>query len=321
MFSRAMAIRSCGYALLFLSASCTWFAVSPASAAPPRFAGHAPSVEQLQDFAARGDASNGGGVVSFEELRQGRSQSSPRVLRPQSRPYGLSYNDWSVRWWQWAYGLPVAGHPLFDETGADCAAGQSGPVWFLGGVFNVSGTATRDLCTVPAGKALYFPIINVEWDNICPPTDPPMSVDELAATSAWFMSLATNLQCDVDGESIQNVAAYRFAADPFAVQMPSGNIWEAFGCSTPAGSYYPLVPEGYFIMLAPLSPGQHTVHFRGTIGDPVNFTLEITYHLTVVPDSQFQTADLSSGKSAPTDPDVVPAGRRTSWGRVKAFYR
>jgi len=29
-------------------------------------------------------------------------------------------------------------------------------------VFNVSGSATRDLCTVPAGKALFFPILNVE---------------------------------------------------------------------------------------------------------------------------------------------------------------
>lgn len=316
MLSRAMAIRSGGFALLFVAASCTWLAVSPVSAAHPRLAGHAPTADQLQDFAARG-----GGAVSLEGLRQGRALSSRGVLPPQSRPYGLSYGEWSVRWWQWAYGLPVSGHPLFDETGADCAAGQSGPVWFLGGVFNVSGTAIRDQCVVPAGKALYFPIINVEWDNICPPADPPLSVDELAAMSAWFMSLATGLECDVDGQPVQNVAAYRFTGDPFAVQMPAGNIFEFFGCSTPAGSYYPLVPEGYFVMLAPLAPGPHTIHFRGTIGDPVNFTLETTYHLNVVPDSHLETAAMSSGKAGPTDTDVVPAGRRTSWGRLKAFYR
>ena len=53
---------------------------------------------------------------------------NPRVYPPGSRPFGLSYGEWSARWWQWAYSMPVTGHPLFDETGADCAAGQSGPV-------------------------------------------------------------------------------------------------------------------------------------------------------------------------------------------------
>src|SRR5690349_16171961 len=64
------------------------------------------------------------------------------VVPPQAHPNGHTYGEWSEKWWQWAYSLPAAGHPLFDETGVDCGAGQSGTVWFLGGVFNVSGTAT-----------------------------------------------------------------------------------------------------------------------------------------------------------------------------------
>lgn len=315
MPSRTVVIRSSGFALLMVTGLCSWLAVSPVYAAPPGLAGFAPTGEQLQEFAARG-----GGDVTRQDLRQGRAPSTAGVLPPQSRPYGLSYGEWSVRWWQWAYGLPVAGHPLFDETGADCAAGQSGPVWFLGGVFNVSGTATRDQCTVPAGKALYFPIINVEWDNICPPMDPGLSVDELAAMSAWFMDLATDLECDVDGQPVQNAASYRFTGDPFAVQMPADNIWNLY-CSTPGGNYYPLVPDGYFIMLAPLAPGPHTIHFRGTIGDPVNFTLEITYHLTVAPGADLQTVALAPGKTGSPESDIAPAARRTSWGRVKAIYR
>jgi hypothetical protein len=35
-------------------------------------------------------------------------------------------------------------------------------------------------------------------------------------------------------------------------------------------------------MLAPLSVGEHTVHFGGTYSD-FGFTLDITYHLTVAP--------------------------------------
>jgi hypothetical protein len=236
----------------------------------------------------------------------------------------LSYAEWTQRWWQWAYGLPVDGHPLFDETGADCAAGQSGPVWFLGGVFNVSGSADRTLCSVPTGKALFFPILNVEWDNICPPIEPPMTIEELRAIAASFMDLATDLSCELDGRPITNLDRYRFAGDPFGVDIPSGSIWEFFGCATPAGHYEPLVPDGFYLMLAPLSPGAHVLHFRGTVGDPVNFTLDITYHLNVV-------ADGGDAIAAPLEPAVGgtvgpsnEGGREpttTSWGRVKVVYR
>ena len=36
-------------------------------------------------------------------------------------------------------------------------------------------------------------------------------------------------------------------------------------------------------MLTPLRPGPHTIRFGGTFGGPINFTLDITYHLTVTP--------------------------------------
>lgn len=286
---------------------------APAGAVSPGLARYASSVAERRTDDPMTE-------ITLTRTRGKFPSSAPGVMNPQSRPYGLSYAEWSVKWWQWAYGLPVAGHPLFDETGADCANGQSGPVWFLGGVFNVSGTVTRDLCTVPSGTALFFPIVNAEWDNFCPPTDPPMSIDDLRATVAWFMDLTTDLVCEVDGHAIPNLETYRFAGDPFAVNMPSGNIWEFFGCPTPAGTYEPLVPDGYFVMLAPLPPGKHTIHFRGTIGDPVNFTPEATYNLTVVPAEQAGMADQSSVTS-PAPGQAAPAAKRRSWGQVKSIYR
>lgn len=252
------------------------------------------------------------------QVRRG-NLGNPRVFPPQAKPHGLSYADWTVRWWQWAYGLPVAGHPLFDETGADCGAGQTGNVWFLGGVFNVSGSAVRDLCVVPTGKSIFFPILNVEWDNVCPPGT--LTPEELRATATWYMDLATDLECEVDGFTVQNVAAYRFAGDPFAATMPEGNIFQYFGCPTPAGAYGPMVPDGMYLMLSPLPPGPHTIHFKGTVGDPINFTLEITYRLTVSPTAM--TAGDESASSAANDGSVplASASSRTSWGRIKTIYR
>jgi hypothetical protein len=249
------------------------------------------------------------------------NEGSARVFPPGSRPYGASYSEWTVRWWQWSYSLPVAGHPLFDESGANCGAGQSGPVWFLGGVFNVSGSADRTLCSVPAGKALLFPILNVEWDNACPPDD--LTFEELRAIAASFMDLATNMTVEVDGRAIENLESYRFTAGPFGVDIPSGSIWEFFGCPTPAGHYEPLAADGFYLMLTPLPPGPHVIHFRGTVADPVNFTLDITYHLTV-------TADAHTTAEVPLEPGVEGPGGiartngpkpTTTWGHMKATYR
>ena len=49
------------------------------------------------------------------------------------------------------------------------------------------------------------------------------------------------------------------------------------GCIT--GSSQPAVSDGYWIMLAPLSPGTHTIHFTAGIDNLV--LQDVTYHLTV----------------------------------------
>jgi hypothetical protein len=71
-------------------------------------------------------------VAAVTWVAQGASSNlNPGVLPPLSKPYGMSYGQWSVRWWQWVFSLPANNNPILD-TG-DCSAGQSGPVWFLGG--------------------------------------------------------------------------------------------------------------------------------------------------------------------------------------------
>src|SRR4030081_3634226 len=70
----------------------------------------------------------------------------------------MTYGQWSARWSQWALAIPKGTNPLLDTTGAKCAVGQGGPVWFLAGTFG-SGSVSRS-CTVPAGKALFFPVVN-----------------------------------------------------------------------------------------------------------------------------------------------------------------
>ena len=45
-----------------------------------------------------------------------------------------------------------------------------------------------------------------------------------------------------------------------------------------AGTYFPAVDDGYYVMVAPLSIGDHTIHFHGTAGPYVR---DVTYNITV----------------------------------------
>jgi hypothetical protein len=49
------------------------------------------------------------------------------VFSTDSKPYNLTYGEWTARWWQWAYSIPKNINPSYDDTGKHCSEGQSGP--------------------------------------------------------------------------------------------------------------------------------------------------------------------------------------------------
>lgn len=222
------------------------------------------------------------GLMAGSVSQAWAGDANPRVFPPQAKAYGMTYGEWSAKWWQWAYSLPADQHPFFDE-GGDCsngANGQFGPVWFLTGVFSVSGTAVRD-CTVPIGKALFFPIINVECATI---EGNGETEDELRDCTDFYMDLVTNVAAEIDGVAVQNLQDYRFSSPLFTYgPLPDNNVLQFLGFDAPAGATSQSVADGFYLMLTPLSTGEHTIHFTGTFGNPINFTLDITYYLTVSP--------------------------------------
>src|SRR5438874_2855988 len=38
----------------------------------------------------------------------------PGIHPPNSKPYGLSYGEWSAQWWQWSLQIPTATNANFD---------------------------------------------------------------------------------------------------------------------------------------------------------------------------------------------------------------
>jgi hypothetical protein len=203
------------------------------------------------------------------------------VIPPQQQNYG----QLGVLWWKWALSIPYSQNPVVDTTGANCAVDQKGARWFLAG--SSGGTFTRS-CTIPAGKELFFPIVNVENDYPCPDPSfqpaPGQSLkdfltygDSSYPGAVTLIDQATGMQASVDGQSIPILSSYRgtsnmysFAGDP-SLRVPIDP------CIT--GSQQKAVADGYWLLLAPLSPGQHTVQFGGAIG--TGTPESVTYTLTV----------------------------------------
>jgi hypothetical protein len=196
------------------------------------------------------------------------------IFPPNSKPYGLTYGEWSAKWWQWVLSTPANVNPIHDTTGQNCAHGQSGPVWFLAGTSG-GGSVTRT-CTIPSGKAILFPVLNADdtfVENPLLKTEKDLRNDIMHA-----MDYEKSLQATIDGINVENLTKYRVQSPLFGFTYPVNNISGAPPGPTQA------ISDGYWILLQPLGIGTHELHFGGAASDftttsVVNFVTDTTYHL------------------------------------------
>lgn len=226
---------------------------------------------------------------------------TPGVLPPHANPHGASYGEWAGRWWAWAWTQPRAVNPVFDKTGEFCAQGQSGSVWFLAGTFieKPPEIVTRT-CTIPVGKALFFPVYNNIWATfkadpaICEAAGYPSleecaldSLAQLVKPELERIAKAGGMQVIVDGKPVDLKftdlvnSPYHVQSHAFNIPLPLDN-WVGITeneCSIVNNLYdcYPYFGDGTYVMLAPLSAGSHTL--RIVVPD----LLDVTYKLTIQP--------------------------------------
>jgi hypothetical protein len=222
----------------------------------------------------------------------------PSVYPPHFNVAGKSMQQWAAEWWTQVFETQVhtgseVTHPNLDQTGANAAQGDVGDVFFLFGTF-APGQITRTNVTIPAGKPILVPILPMEFSNYDTP-DPDFnfpgnySAAELAGFadgSADSVRRRGDVFLSVDGVSVQGVVAHK-ESSPVTYTLPAeDNLLQFFGLPF-SGVVDPAAVDGYYVMLQPLSPGEHTIVFGGTI--PTNpfpllsdFTAQLTYEVTVV---------------------------------------
>lgn len=228
-----------------------------------------------------GEASSG-----FSEFGSVAQPTVPAVtaLPPGSVVAGLTLEEWSAEWWKWQLGLHTSVNPILDTNGMCAHEGQAGPVFYIGGGVTTSGTSNYFTRRVTISSDLYvlFPCINYSGENIGRAV--PLSAQELRDEVVILVSLTLEARADVDGVEIPADRILRLLAPVFSYTVPDGdNIFRYFGLDTPGQIVDPAVSDGYWVMLPPLSPGTHVVHFRGVAGpSPFNVGHDATYYLTVV---------------------------------------
>jgi len=221
-------------------------------------------------------------VVGSQALTKPATKKNPPVIPPTANYNGASFAEWNVRWWQWCFGLPLQGHPLYDGP---ASAGQSGQVWFLGAIVWPSdqtpppGPYKRTI-KVPSGTALLFPILNGELNFAEVPS--ATSVEELRAMLDDFFGCLTedNMYATVDGAAVENILAYRAITEEFTLDVPDGSILEDQGYVTGACEIYPVVGDGYYLIVPPMSVGTHKITFGAKVG---TWTLDVEYTVNVLP--------------------------------------
>jgi hypothetical protein len=162
--------------------------------------------------------------------------------------------------------------------------GQRDVVWFLAGTFVTATTPTNRNCSIPGNATLFFPIansININVPFMCGQQE-SLSVAQLRAASKMFIDGVNIMSVTVDSVDYKS-KLQRIRSEVFAGALPLDNLFNLLcGDGIPsAGIYSPAVDEGYYLLLQPLAPGNHTIHF--TVEGPMNFVQDVTYTVTVVP--------------------------------------
>ena len=177
--------------------------------------------------------------------------------------YDRSQVEWSEAYLQWIATFARGSSPVSDTTGALCAAKQQGDVWFLA-TTDGTGPVERS-CSIPVGKTLFVPLATTlersgNKEPICA---------TMARIAAGSLTHVSQLAMTIDGVAVDNMESHR---------IPTGDCFALGARQFPPSRAKTAVADGWYVMLAPLSPGPHTIVVSARYD---NTPLSTTYRLDV----------------------------------------
>jgi hypothetical protein len=205
-------------------------------------------------------------VISVGSFSAYGVSSSPSTFFKGSIPYGVTYEDWMTKWWQWNVQIPKEQHPqTVDGPLIKCPVGESGSVSFL--TQKLQGKSEYR-CTIPAGHAIMIPISTGECTSDEAQSSIPANMMKCATVGNDYLTF----DATVDGVRLNGLELNEARSKVFNMTVPEDNYlglkpgkWEA-------------VTGGYFAFLKPLPVGNHSVSISARVTNPIDPSYNYNYH-------------------------------------------
>jgi hypothetical protein len=221
-------------------------------------------------------------------------EPSDYLYERESSIFGKDYVKWTEDWWNWLAGIPKKTHPARDSSGRYGLEHQPEKnIWFLAG--EVEGKAKRTI-TIPAGRAILFPIVNYEWSlfempgfakqdfrNIIEGNVSKEELEELREFTEEYLDYMYSLDMIIDEGEDSELKLYtgklcKYRLDSvFDITFSENNIFNTHSGKTKAATdgYWVFIKENVF-----KEGEKHTIWFRGITQ---YYSTEVTYSITIGP--------------------------------------
>lgn len=199
------------------------------------------------------------------------SLSNARIYHQNSKPFGLSFSEWSARWWQWLLSIPKSLNPAMDTSGENASIGQpDSNIYFL--CQTIEGVKQRPSrkIYIHRGTSIFLPIIN--W--ISNFYEHGKSEKELIEIATQRMDTIGNIEFNLDGMNIQGLEKYRFLSKFFTVELPKDNVLDL-----PPGEAR-LISDGYWVFTEPIITDT-TIFTFGSCSSGVT-KIGVNYYIKVI---------------------------------------
>jgi hypothetical protein len=159
--------------------------------------------------------------------------------------FGLTYEEWSIKWWSWILGVPKSLNPTNDTTGEFAFLKQNNSnVVFLCQTFEAGANMPIRSIMIPRGTSIFMPLIN--WISVYPVDG--ISDEELIDRAKKKIDSVGHLMVSINGNEItKELREYRIQTKPFDVPLSNDNI-----LALDAGLRR-VVSDGYWIFTKPLN--------------------------------------------------------------------
>lgn len=182
-----------------------------------------------------------------------RDDNNQLLHKPDTTPYGMSFANWTAKWWQWVLSLPNEDSPVRDATGEKASLSQAGPVWFLAGT--IGGIVERR-CVIPAEKSILLPILN--HGGTLADSKKSKTEQELQIFAKKEMDIISDIHATIDNKDLTDLRQYRVTTPIFDVSLPKNSLFDGIPGPTKGCS------DGYWLFLLPLIKGKHEIKTFGS---------------------------------------------------------